>query len=202
MKSPPPTTTAGTTTKTSRKRRNWARKRSRSKKKKSSRPTRSARIAYLGLGSNLGDRRRNLREALRRIESATARPRASSLYRTEPVGYVAQPPFYNAVVEILWPGSARALLALARRIEGDLGRVRTLRNGPRTIDVDLLDLGGVVRRSPDPVLPHPRMARRRFVLAPLAEIAPEWRHPGTGRTARELLASLPARPGARRIGRL
>jgi 2-amino-4-hydroxy-6-hydroxymethyldihydropteridine diphosphokinase len=80
--------------------------------------------------------------------------------------------------------------------------VRTFRNGPRSIDVDLLDLGGVVRRSSDPVLPHPRMARRRFVLAPLAEIAPAWRHPVRGLSARRLLAALPARPRARRIGRI
>ncbi len=143
-----------------------------------------------------------MREALRRIRKVTARVRVSSLYRTEPVGYKAQPPFYNAVVEILWPGSARALLALARRIERELGRVRTFRNGPRTIDVDLLDLGGVVRRRPDPVLPHPRLTGRRFVLAPLAEIAPEWRHPVRGLSARRLLAALAKRPRARRIGRL
>lgn len=70
------------------------------------------------------------------------------------------------------------------------------------IDVDLLDLGGAVRDGHDPVLPHPRLSGRRFVLAPLAEIAPEWRHPVSRRTARELLLALPARPGARRIGRL
>jgi len=126
----------------------------------------------------------------------------SSLYRTEPVGYAAQPPFYNAVVEIAWRGSARSLLALARRVERELGRVATFRNGPRTIDVDVLDLGGIVRRRPDPVLPHPRLSRRRFVLAPLAEIAPQWRHPIGGLSARRLLAALPARPSARRIGRV
>jgi 2-amino-4-hydroxy-6-hydroxymethyldihydropteridine diphosphokinase len=68
--------------------------------------------------------------------------------------------------------------------------------------VDLLDVGGVVRRRPDPILPHPRMAGRRFVLAPLAEIAPGWRHPVLGRSARQLLASLPPRPRARRVGRI
>jgi 2-amino-4-hydroxy-6-hydroxymethyldihydropteridine diphosphokinase len=125
--------------------------------------------------------------------------RVSSFYRTEPVGYAEQPFFYNAVARISWTGSARSLLSLAKRIERRLGRVPTFRNGPRLIDIDVLDLEGAVSRGPDPALPHPRLTRRRFVLAPLAEIAPSWRHPVTGLPAREMLAKLPRRPGVRKI---
>lgn len=86
-----------------------------------------------------------------------------------------------------------------KSIEKRIGRTPTFANGPREIDVDILDFGGQVRSAPDPVLPHPRMVSRRFALAPLAEIAPRWRHPVTGLTARQMLEALPERPGARRI---
>jgi 2-amino-4-hydroxy-6-hydroxymethyldihydropteridine diphosphokinase len=98
-----------------------------------------------------------------------------------------------------WTGTPRELLSAVKGIEKRLGRVPTFRNGPRVIDIDLLDVGGAVRRRPYPVLPHPRLEGRRFVLAPLAEIAPRWRHPVTGETARRLLAALPARPRARKL---
>jgi len=123
----------------------------------------------------------------------------SSFYRTDPVGRADQPDFENAVAEISWRGTPRALLAAVKRIERDLGRVDRGSDASREIDVDILDFGGIVRAAPDPVLPHPRLAARRFVLAPLAEIAPAWRHPVRGRTAKELLAELPARPRAKRI---
>jgi len=123
----------------------------------------------------------------------------SSFYRTDPVGRADQPDFENAVAEISWRGTPLALLAAVKRIERDLGRVDRGSDAPREIDVDILDFGGIVRAAPDPVLPHPRLAARRFVLAPLAEIAPAWRHPVRGRTAKELLAELPARPRAKRI---
>lgn len=117
------------------------------------------------------------------------------------MGGPTQPDFENAVAEVTWRGTPRALLAAVKRIEKDLGRVERGRNAQREIDVDILDFGGTVRRSPDPVLPHPRMDTRRFVLAPLAEIAPEWRHPVSGMTAKDLLATLPARPRAKRLNR-
>jgi 2-amino-4-hydroxy-6-hydroxymethyldihydropteridine diphosphokinase len=120
------------------------------------------------------------------------------LYRTDPVGFAAQPRFWNAVAAVLWRGSAERLLIATQSIEMLVGRTPSFRNGPREIDIDILDLGGR-RRSRDPILPHPRMSGRRFVLAPLAELAPEWRHPETGRTAAELLRELPERPRATRL---
>jgi 2-amino-4-hydroxy-6-hydroxymethyldihydropteridine diphosphokinase len=102
-------------------------------------------------------------------------------------------------VSIAWPGSPEDLLAALKKIERDLGRVERFRNGPREIDLDILDFAGMVRTTPDPVLPHPRISERRFVLAPLAEIAPRWTHPVTGRTAKETMARLPERPGVRRL---
>jgi 2-amino-4-hydroxy-6-hydroxymethyldihydropteridine diphosphokinase len=127
--------------------------------------------------------------------------RVSSFYRSEPVGYADQPTFYNAVARIRWTGTSEALLRLAQRVERALGRAPTFRNGPRSIDIDVLDVEGAVRRRRDPILPHPRLARRRFVLAPLAEIAPDWRHSPTGKSAEELLAALPRRPWVRRMRR-
>jgi len=157
----------------------------------------------LGLGSNLGDRRAALERALHLLKGlAPLRVvRISSFYRTDPVGRADQPEFENAVAEVSWRGTPRALLSALKRIEKRLGRVDRGVNGPREIDLDILDFEGVVRAGPDPTLPHPRMAERRFVLAPLAEIAPAWRHPVTGQSAEELLAGVPARPRARRMSR-
>jgi 7,8-dihydro-6-hydroxymethylpterin-pyrophosphokinase len=114
------------------------------------------------------------------------------------VGGVPQPDFYNAVAALEWSGSARELLRATQEIELRVGRTPGVRNGPREIDVDILDLGGA-RRESDPILPHPRLRERRFALEPLAEIAPEWRHPVGGETAAELAGALPARPGVRRL---
>lgn len=158
-----------------------------------------ARIAYLALGSNRGDRRAHLERALREISGIAPLMGVSSLYRTDPVGFEAQPAFWNAVVAIRWSRSSESLLRALQAIEAAVGRTPSFRNGPREIDIDILDLGGRRRRVRDPILPHPRMARRRFVLAPLAELAPEWRHPETGRTAAELLRALPPRPRASRL---
>lgn len=103
-------------------------------------------------------------------------------------------------MEILWRGSPGALLRAVKRIERRCGRLPRFTGGPREIDVDILDLAGLVRAGPDPILPHPRLAERRFALEPLAEIAPRWRHPLTGLTAKQMLAKLPRKPGVRRIG--
>jgi 2-amino-4-hydroxy-6-hydroxymethyldihydropteridine diphosphokinase len=124
--------------------------------------------------------------------------RVSAFYSSDPVGYTEQRRFWNAVAEIPWAGSAEALLRAIKEVERRGGRLPTFAGGPREIDVDILDLAGIVRTR-DPVLPHPRLAGRRFVLTPLAAIAPEWKHPVTGLTAKQMLAELPVKPGVRRI---
>jgi len=123
----------------------------------------------------------------------------SSVYESEPVGYADQPLFWNMAAEIRCGCGPEALLEALQRIERLVGRRRRFRNGPREIDIDILDFGGQVRASPDPVLPHSELAFRRFALAPLAEIAPRWRHPVTGLTARQMMKTLPANPGVRRL---
>ena len=125
--------------------------------------------------------------------------KVSSLYSTEPVGFRGQRRFFNAAAEILWSGSAKELLDAVKKIERRGGRTPTFEGGPREIDVDVLDLGGMIRKDRPPILPHPRLAQRRFVLAPLTEIAPRWRHPVLGKTAAELLRELPRGAGVRRL---
>lgn len=115
------------------------------------------------------------------------------------MGFADQPAFWNLAAAVLWKGTAAGLLALAKEVEAAVGRTPSFRNGPREIDVDILDLEGVRRRSGDPRIPHPRLTERRFALAPLAEIAPGWRDPASGRSAAELLAALPPRPRATRL---
>ena len=127
--------------------------------------------AYLGLGSNLGDRRRHLREAVAALPDVVA---VSPVYETDPVGGPpGQGPYLNAVVELDTDLSPRQLLDLAHRLEDDAGRVRTEHHGPRTLDVDVLLVGDLCVREPDLVVPHPRMWQRRFVLAPLADLEPD-----------------------------
>src|SRR5215471_14473951 len=144
--------------------------------------------AYLGLGSNIGDREQNLREALAKLAAPDLRvARLSSVYETEPVGFAAQRWFLNLVVEIETDLFPMQLLSRTAKIEQALGRARTVKNGPRTLDIDILLYGRAVVRSAKLEIPHPRMAERRFVLAPLADLAPELRHPVTHRTVREML---------------
>jgi 2-amino-4-hydroxy-6-hydroxymethyldihydropteridine diphosphokinase len=102
-------------------------------------------------------------------------------------------------VEIEWRGTPVALLRAVRRVERRVGRTSSFRNGPREIDVDILDLGGRRRDGSDPLLPHPRIAERRFALAPLAEVSPGWRDPRSGKSVAELLAALPKSPRVRRL---
>lgn len=127
--------------------------------------------AFLGLGSNVGDRRAHLRQALSRLPDVAA---VSCLYETEPVGGPPdQSPYLNLVVELETDRSPRELLGLARRLEEQAGRLRTVRHGPRTLDVDVLLVDDLEVEEDDLVVPHPRMWQRRFVLVPLSELAPE-----------------------------
>jgi 2-amino-4-hydroxy-6-hydroxymethyldihydropteridine diphosphokinase len=128
--------------------------------------------------------------------------RVSSLYRSEPVGNPDQPTFLNLVVAGHTFLAAPDLLAALHAIEAALGRQRPYPGAPRTLDLDLLAYGSEVRASPELVLPHPRLHLRGFVLHPLAEVAPEWRHPVLGRTARELLSRARSLERVERVGTL
>ncbi len=131
-------------------------------------------VAYLGLGSNLGDRAGRLAEASRLLEEHGARVlRASRVRETEPFGVVDQPRFLNQVLEVDWAGSARELLVVARAVEVAVGRRPTYRWGPREIDVDILLFGDEAVDEPDLVIPHPGLRERPFVREPLAELRPD-----------------------------
>lgn len=146
---------------------------------------------YLSLGSNIGDRAGHLRHAIAQLNEAGIRVlRVSPAYETEPVDYTDQRWFLNLVVEAETDVFPRQLLARTARIERSLGRVRATPKGPRTIDIDILLYGQVRMRTSELEIPHPRMAERRFVLAPLADLAPDLRHPASGRAIRELLEKL------------
>ena len=155
--------------------------------------------AYLSLGSNLGDRAANLREAVAQMEVAGRLLAASALYETQPVGVTDQPWFLNCVAAIATDKSPRELLELALRVEATMGRLRVRDKGARNIDIDLVLFGDCVIDEPGLKIPHPAMHLRRFVLEPLVEIAPEVRHPGFGKTARELLAALGGGQAVRRL---
>ena len=155
--------------------------------------------AYLALGSNIGDREANLRDAVRRMESEGIRVVArSSLYETVPQELLDQPSFLNAVVEVETDLFPMQLLARVQQIERAMGRRRVTPKGPRNIDIDILFYGRAVIGTAELEVPHPRIAQRRFVLEPLAEIAPDFRHPVTGKTAGEMLAGLGPQ-GVRRL---
>ena len=144
---------------------------------------------YLALGSNLGDREANLRLAIRALARTSIEiVRASSIYETAPMLFEDQPWFLNQVVEAKTSLFPRQLLHCAQEVERQLGRKRTIANGPRIIDIDILLYGRTVMTSDELTLPHPRMAERRFVLEPLAELAPRLKHPVLKRSMSELLA--------------
>lgn len=160
--------------------------------------------AFVGLGSNLGERETQIRMALDDIARlpGTRLVRASSLYDTEPVGEVDQPNFLNAVAQVDTELTARQLLWNLLLIERRLGRVRSRRWGPRTIDLDRLLYGDLVVDEPDLKVPHPELPRRSFVLVPLVELDPLLVHPLTGETMLSHLSRLKTRPPVKRGTRL
>ncbi|HET6220256.1 MAG TPA: 2-amino-4-hydroxy-6-hydroxymethyldihydropteridine diphosphokinase [Acidobacteriaceae bacterium] len=149
--------------------------------------------AYIALGSNLGDREQTLATATDRLGRLGRVEACSSLYETEPVGFHDQPAFLNAVVALETKLDPLPLLHALLAIERELGRDRSdgVPNGPRILDLDLLLMGDSIVAEDELTLPHPALAQRRFVLAPLAEIAPHLRHPQRNQTMAELLAQLP-----------
>jgi 2-amino-4-hydroxy-6-hydroxymethyldihydropteridine diphosphokinase len=150
----------------------------------------------LGLGSNLGDSAQTLEQAVDLlVQAGLQEPVISALYTSEPVGCVpGTPPFINAALIARWPKSARDLLEACQRIERELGRpAQHSSQESRTIDLDILLFGQTVLQDAELTIPHPRLGQRRFVLVPLAEIAPDWQIPTTGLTVRESLARLEGR---------
>jgi 2-amino-4-hydroxy-6-hydroxymethyldihydropteridine diphosphokinase len=155
---------------------------------------------YLALGSNVGDRAKNLREASSLINDAGVRIlRRSSVYETEPLGYLDQDWFLNSVVQGETELSAVELLRRLRAIEGQMGSKKAFANGPRLIDLDILLYGDETISQNELQVPHPRMLQRRFVLVPLAEIAPQLQHPGWSGTAQEMLAQTTDRSAVRKV---
>jgi 2-amino-4-hydroxy-6-hydroxymethyldihydropteridine diphosphokinase len=150
---------------------------------------------YLSLGSNIGDRAANLKQATERLRDLGTIVAASSLYETDPVEVEQQPMFLNCALAMETDLMPRQFLSRILALEQSMGRRRTQVKGPRKIDIDIVFFGNAVVETQALTIPHPAMHQRRFVLEPLAEIAPEARHPVFKHTMRELLQALPQGTG-------
>lgn len=147
---------------------------------------------YLALGTNLGDRIVHIQRALMQLfTSGIVVTRCSAIWETEPFGITDQPWFLNAVVEAQTSREPLELLRLVKELEATMGREPAFVNGPRIIDIDLLFSDDTCIQSEELILPHPRIAERRFVLEPMVELAPDWKHPISGLTMRQLLDAAP-----------
>ncbi len=158
-------------------------------------------IAYLSLGSNVGNREAHLCEAQDRLDMIGRVVKASSFYETEPVDFTQQPWFLNRAVALETKDTPRQLMAAILSIEEEMGRRRVQKKGPRSIDIDIVLFDDTIMKSNDLIIPHPAMHERRFVLEPLAEIAPEVLHPVLKKTIRELLDALPDGQVVKRVSR-
>jgi len=161
-------------------------------------------LAYLSLGSNIGDRQAHLQDAIRRLETAGRVVEVSSIYETEPVEFTEQPWFLNCAVALETGKSPHELMTALLGIEEEMGRRRVQTKGPRSIDIDILLFENEIVASKEPdskelTIPHPAMQERRFVLEPLAEIAPQVLHPVLKKTIRELRDALPTGQEVRRL---
>ena len=170
---------------------------------------------YLGLGTNLGERRKNLERAAELLFRSPSDPlnpgqldpkahlqpiRSSSVYETAPWGYPAQPDFLNCVLEVETSLTSDQLLDITQGVEREMGREWSLRYGPRVIDVDILFHGASIVEQANLRIPHPRLHQRAFVLVPLAELAPELSHPALGLTVREMTAAVDGKSGVKLLG--
>ena len=156
-------------------------------------------MVFLALGANLGDRMANLRAALQALPPEVQPAACSAVYETPPWGYVDQPAFLNQVIQAETTLEPQALLSFLKDVEQTLGRQPNFRNGPRLIDLDILLYDDLVLNTSHLIIPHPRLAERAFVLAPLAEIAPDLPHPLLHRSMAELLSEVDA-SGIHRYG--